>query len=390
MQTRSVSPGQQTTPKYTLLCAAVFGAMMALGAYQIAAATFNPEGLEFPRSVKDFREGALTQTLEKQLDHKMPIRHTFIAVANSVRYQLFGGGGEQVRVGKQDWLFLTDELRFEGDDGKTKGADPSANLKVRLDLIAEASQRLKAQGVHLVLALVPDKARMYSEQLKSGVYPAYNQARYADALTGLQARKVVTVNLLEPFVKEAKAQSDTKDAHLYYRTDTHWNQRGAKLAAREIGAVVASLKLEIERSDFLSKPSAVLQERSGDLIRLMGLESVPNALRPMPDQEAPEVTVPKQALANQGLFGDSAVPVVLSGTSYSMRGNFHGYLQEFLAAKVLNTAKDGGGFLQAMTAYLSDDAFKAAKPKVLIWEVPERMLRSPITDEAQWLKKVAL
>jgi alginate O-acetyltransferase complex protein AlgJ len=388
MRIRSLSSDPQVTPKHTLLCAAVFGAMMAFGAYQIAAATFSSEGLEFPRSVKDFREGTLTQTLEKQLDHKMPIRHTFIAVANSVRYQLFGGGGEQVRVGKKDWLFLTDELRFEGDDGKTKGADPSANLKVRLDLIAEASQRLKAQGVHLVLALVPDKARMYSEQLKSQVYPSYNQSRYVDALNGLRTRKVLTVNLLEPLEKEAKEKA--KDGHLYYRTDTHWNQRGARIAAREISAVVANLKLDLERSEFFSKPSTALQERPGDLIRLMGLEHVPNALRPLPDQEAAEVTVPKQALANQGLFGDSAVPVVLSGTSYSMRGNFHGYLQEFLAAKVLNTAKDGGGFLQAMTAYLSDDAFKAARPKVLIWEVPERMLRSPITDETQWLKKVAL
>lgn len=134
-----------------------------------------------------------------------------------------------------------------------------------------------------------------------------------------------------------------------------------------------------------------MQERPGDLIRLMGLEQVPNALRPKPDQEAPDLTIEKGAgKAQQGLFGDSAVPVVLTGTSYSMRGNFQGYLQEFLAAKVLNTAKDGGGFLQAITAYLKDDAFKAAKPKVLIWEVPERMLRSPLEDEATWVAKSGL
>jgi alginate O-acetyltransferase complex protein AlgJ len=54
---------------------------------------------------------------------------------------------------------------------------------------------------------------------------------------------------------------------------------------------------------------------------------------------------------------------------------------------VLNTAKDGGGFLQAITAYLKDDSFKTSKPKVLIWEIPERMLQSPISDEKGWLDR---
>jgi alginate O-acetyltransferase complex protein AlgJ len=371
-----------------LLCAAVFTAIMVMGSYQIWGAATNPDGLDMPRDWKSFREGISTQALEKQLDQKMPMRQTLIALANSTRYKLFGGGAEQVRVGKNDWLFLTDELRFEGDDGKTRNA---ANLKARLDLIASIAKRLESQSVHLVLALVPDKARLYPDQLQAGVYPLYNQSRYADILQGLEARKVRTVNLWAPFAQAAGAG---KDGELYYRTDTHWNQKGARIAAQEIGAVVnqvvGAMKLDIERTEFASKPSSAQQERPGDLIRLMGLEHVPDAFRPKPDREALEVTTPKSVQqAAQGLFGDSAVPVALTGTSYSMRGNFHGYLQESLAAKVLNTAKDGGGFLQAMTAYLKDDSFKAAKPKVLIWEVPERMLRSPLEGEAIWLEKNA-
>ena len=91
-----------------------------------------------------------------------------------------------------------------------------------------------------------------------------------------------------------------------------------------------------------------------------------------------------------GLFGDAAVSVTLTGTSYSLRGNFHGFLQQALSAKVLNAAKDGGGLLQATTAYLTDDAFKSAKPKILVWEVPERFLYSPLDDEPKWLKTVGL
>ncbi len=376
------------TSKHTRLCAAFFSATMAFGAYQILGASLHPDGLEYPREVKDFREGLSTQALEKQLDQKMSVRQTFIAVANTIRYQLFGAGGEQVRVGKNDWLFLSDELRYEGEDGKLKNANPGLALKMRVDLIAETSKRLEGQGVRLLLALVPDKARLYSEQLQGGTYPAYNQSRYLDALKALNERQVVTVNLLTPFAEVAKS---SKTSTLYYRTDTHWNQQGAKLAAQAISERVAALKLDIARTEFSTQAGAPVQERPGDLIRLMGLEPVPNALRPRPDQEAPEVTREKSAeKAQQGLFGDSAVPVVLTGTSYSMRGNFHGYLQEYLSAKVLNTAKDGGGFLQAITTYLKDEAFKAAKPKVLIWEVPERMMRSPLEGEGSWLEKSGL
>jgi alginate O-acetyltransferase complex protein AlgJ len=154
---------------------------------------------------------------------------------------------------------------------------------------------------------------------------------------------------------------------------------------------VNKLKLDLKPTLFSTQAKATEESRSGDLIRLMGLEFVPNALRPKLDRETPEITIEKPAAATEtpstGLFDDAGVPVVLAGTSYSLRANFHGRLQEYLQAKVLNTAKDGGGFLQSMTAYLKDDAFKSSKPKVLIWEIPERMLQSPLGEEVGWLDK---
>jgi alginate O-acetyltransferase complex protein AlgJ len=122
----------------------------------------------------------------------------------------------------------------------------------------------------------------------------------------------------------------------------------------------------------------------------MGLAETPKALRPRPDIETPVVTLQSSADSSAGLFGEMVVPIALTGTSYSLRGNFHGYLQQELSAKVLNTAKDGGGLLQAGTSYLTDNAFQSSKPKVLVWEVPERFLYSKLSDEATWLKKVGL
>jgi alginate O-acetyltransferase complex protein AlgJ len=363
------------TPKHTLVCAALMCCTMTFGVYQIVTAAMNPDGLEFPRSTLDFREGRATLAIEKQLDLKLPARETLIAFANTLRYQLFSGVADQVRTGKDGWLFLTEEIKY---------SPPTAAFTTRMDLIAEVAKRLDAQGVKLVVALVPDKARVYSKELRGGVYPTYNAARYAQALGALEKSKVAVVDLFTPFAKAVATNGE-----IYYRTDTHWNQAGAKIAASEIAKAVSLLKIDIEKTSFVSKSKSGLEERSGDLIRLMGLAQVPSSLRPVLDREAPDETIEQSATAGkapQGLFGDSGVPIVLTGTSYSLRGNFHGYLQESLAAKVLNTAKDGGGFLQGLSAYLADDAFKTTKPKVLIWEVPERMLNLPLEAEAGWMK----
>jgi len=350
--------------------------VMALGALQIIAATQTPGGLDFPRSWTDFREGRTTGTLERQLDQKLPARTTLIAVANSARYMLTGSGGDQVRNGKDGWLFLTDELRFE--------ADGNANLNARAELLKTASQSLARQGIHLIVALVPDKARLYSSRLANRTYPAYLDSRYTDALLALRQRSVAVIDLLQPLASGARS------SNMYYRTDTHWNQSGARVAAEAIARSVRQLRLDIDQTKFDTAHVGLQAERAGDLIRLMGLDGMPNFLRPLPDSESPLVTRQTSVDAADGLFGDTAMPVVLTGTSYSLRGNFHGFLQQALSAKVLNAAKDGGGFLQSTTAYLHDEAFATAKPKVLIWELPERFLLSPLTDEAGWLDKSGL
>jgi alginate O-acetyltransferase complex protein AlgJ len=349
---------------------------MAAGAWQIFAASTDARGLEFPRTWTDFREGRSTGALEKQLDQKLPARPALITTANSVRYLLTGSGGEQVRVGKDGWLFLVEELRF----------DPNghAHLAARALLLGAAARALDRQGVKLVVALVPDKARVHAGKLASGHYPDYNSARYSNSLSAFQSQGVTVVDLLKPLAQAAASQE------VYYRTDTHWNQNGAQVAATAIASAVEPLHLELEGTSFTSTPSGAQTERPGDLIRLMGLDGAPRALAPRADLEAPITTRQASADAPSGLFGDSSVPVVLTGTSYSLRANFAGFLQQALAAKVLNAAKDGGGFLLATTQYLKDDAFRSAKPKLLLWELPERFLYSPLVEEPQWLKNVGL
>ncbi len=352
--------------------AAILICVMAFGLWQFVASVSQWADLSFPKSWIDFREGRTTGTLEKQLEQKMPQREQLIAGANSARYLLLNGANDQVRIGKDGWLFLTEELQYD--------VMAESNMARRLELLGQTSRALQANGVHLLVAMVPDKARVYARYLPSGEYPRYNAQRYQSALKGLQTQGVDVVDLMSSLMAAAQSQA------VYYRSDTHWNQAGARVAAQAVAAHLRLGRIQLPESAFAVTQEALPVERAGDLIRLMGLEKMPNRLRPQPDQEAPQAFTTISKDEPVSLFGGSTVAVVLTGTSYSLRGNFHGHLQYELSSKVLNAAKDGGGFLQATGDYLKDEAFKTEPAQLMVWELPERFLTLPLTQEAGWLK----
>lgn len=363
--TQSPAPTPLVRSPYAMLCALTFAAVVLAGCLQMVSGALGSEGFTYSHQLLDFREGRTTGAIEKQLEQSMPARPQWIGFANTLRYTLTRGAGEQVRLGRGDWLFLTDELRYEPLGER--------NLQAHADLLADAAHQLDKDGVRLLVALVPDKARIYQNQLASGHYPNYQASRYQDMLAALRLRQVAVVDLLTPLQQAAAS------VPVYYQSDTHWNQQGADVAARAIAQAIKQKGIELEATAFTTTTAPTPTERPGDLIRLMGVDKAPALLRPRSDHEAVAITKPTSEEASAALFGDAEVPVALTGTSYSLRGNFHGYLQQALSAKVLNTAQDGGGFLTAAEAYFKDDAFRAAKPKVLIWEVPERFLSTPLS-----------
>lgn len=357
------------------LAAVLFIGVMLTGAWQFIRSAQQIDWSELPLAWTDIRQGKTTGTVEKQLDENLPGRAMLIAAANSLRYLLLRGGGEQVHVGREGWLFLTEELRFH--------ADAEAKMAVRVDLLAAAASALGQMNVKLVIALVPDKARVYPQYLASGKMPDYTRARYQAAINALQSRDVHVVDLLGALRLAAE------NGDVYYRSDTHWNQAGAQVAAKAVAAKVVQLDGTLGTSEFVTEVSTTRTQRPGDLLKLMGLDHAADFLRPPVDAE-PVVTTRQTAALSTDLFGDEAVPVVLTGTSYSLRGNFHGFLQQALASEVLNTAKDGGGLLGAATSYLKDAAFRSSKPRVLVWEIPERLLAAELKDEANWLLETGL
>jgi alginate O-acetyltransferase complex protein AlgJ len=358
------------------LAAIAFIFVLVFGAGQYKSAVRTLSGLDFPRTSLDFWEGRTTAQLERQLDLKMPLRGQIIGYANAMRFASTSGAGDQVRAGRDGWLFLTEELRFDGEG-------PS-NLLSRVELLRQTNQALGHIGAKLIVVLVPDKSRVYSTYLQSGRYPSFNETRYQKSIAAFQSNGITAVDILTPLMA-AKVHNT-----VYYKTDTHWNQVGAHIAAEAVAETAKKYAKALDRTEFTSINGVKSAPRTGDLVRLMGLEDLPDFLRPQPDVEVPVTTHQTSADGASSLFGESTVSVTLIGTSYSLRGNFHGFLQQALSAKILNIAKDGGGFLQSATQYFTDESFHQTKPKLVIWEIPERFLYAKLEGERAWLEKVRI
>lgn len=353
-------------PLEVWLAGALMILLMAFGLWQVAYALRDPALADVPSTMAHIRSGVASDKFSKHLDTHLPARHALIATANAGRYTIFQGTGDDVRLGRDEWLFSVEEIKFE--------AQSEAWMGQRLDTVARVSKWLEQRGILLVVALLPDKARVHASQLASATYPVWYANRYGVALQKLRASGVKTVDVQSVLMPEATGRP------LFYRTDSHWNQDGANLVAQAVARRVRELAPNLPEVRFKTALAATDQTRMGDLLRLIGLSDVPDWFRPNPDVERVQTTMMAEEKAQGGLLDDVSVPVVLVGTSYSRRANFHGALQQHLSAEVLNMSKDGGGFATAMNGYLKGEEFKNSPPQVLVWEIPERVLSQPLVE----------
>lgn len=350
---------------------ALFVLLLVLGAWQGIAALASSSAQRRLVSVLNptaFLAGRTAATINFIEAHYLPADHLLRAAGGVIRWKLFGSGGPLVSVGCDDWLYLTEE-------GQTyRGARD--NLTARADVTAQVASALKRRGIELVVAVVPDKARIESAYRCNAPRSAQAVDRLGIFEGLLSARNVPAVDLGDAFRKA------DKNGPVYYRTDTHWNQSGAALAAKIVAAAVRT-RLDAGYA-YRTERAVKASDRPGDLLKLMSLDLVPNTwlgikLRPPPDREFPEHTIqiahPPES--NDLLAATPGDQVVLIGSSYSKNANFDGRLQEMLRAPVDNVAEVGGGFAGAASTYFRGATFADAPPRLVIWEMPERVLSKP-------------
>jgi alginate O-acetyltransferase complex protein AlgJ len=324
------------------------------------------------RELKDPQKilsGESTKRFTKLLNAHFALGTTFNQIERGLQWNFTGDYGPSVRSGCPDWLYLADELEVHAD--RAKSAQFRAELATRLNA------DLAARGIKLLMVVVPDKTRIESAHL-CGLHrsPLFAQ-RVTNWQASLKGRGIATLDLTATLVNTPGER--------YYRSDTHWNETGAYSSAKTVATTLAGLGWAAASPSGEVALNPVRIARSGDLIHLAGLDGLPAFLRP-PVELAQVTVVSPVEVVSDDLFGDSGTPgVALIGTSYSRNSNFVPFLAHRLGEPVANLAKDGGDFAGAATAYFSGATYRDTPPKLVIWEIPERVIEMPVKDiERKW------
>ena len=336
------------------------GAFMALFlALGGLMALLNPATFEPPRN-ESILNGDWAAAYQTAFEKSLALRAPAVNVWGVLEYTLFREGRPGVLVGEGGWLFTVEEFQTYPDG--------DAATEQNLGTILSVRDRLAAEGVSLVVVVLPAKASVYEEALGRYTLPDEARARYENLRGELLEHGIVAPDVLEALL-EAKTT-----APVFLRTDTHWTPFGARvvaeLVAREVRAKVPFEGLG--ETEFETQVSGS-EPYSGDLSAFLPLGGL-KRLGPRADGLERFRTVP--LAAGNSLFGEVRVPVALVGSSYSAnpRWNFGGALQNALQADVLNAAEEGQGPFAPMAEYLESDAFRNARPEIVIWEIPARYL----------------
>jgi alginate O-acetyltransferase complex protein AlgJ len=363
--------GPQMLPGIALLAILAIGLACSLYALLFKTSELPAETVSWSR----LADGDTTAAVSHFLQKANPLENPLVTFDRVSSYLVTGDLGARVQRGCDNWLFLTDELAL--DSGRL------ANLTRRLTIVRSVAAYLQSRRIALVVVLVPDKSRVQAAQLCGIDRPTLLANRLADFEAQLRQAGIAVVDVLQAM--------NAVGGELYYRTDTHWNERGAKAAADAIAAALRQAGLAPTQKAEFKISTDPMQERVGDLIRLAGLDRVAWPFRPHGDEEA--ATVIKQSAAESvGILDETPPPeLAVIGTSFSRRANFVPFLALALTAPVDNRALDGGGVVNAAIDYFAKPDFINSPPRAIVWEIPERMLEkgAPDSDDA-WAKSLGV
>ena len=296
-------------------------------------------------------------------------------------------------AGKNEWLFYTVEF--------TDAADQSAT-DTSIDLIRRFNKVLARNGIEMAFTMVPLKARIYAEHLPDGVKnDPYIKGNYDRMMQSLREGQVSVIDLNGPFLSSPQRNSDTP---LFFRLDTHWSPAGAMLAAETIRAgidanpvLTKTLGAIPEEKFVMTKSSRRANSPTRDLVA-----KLPEGAPIFAAEQVLPFQVSREQKTSGSLLGDdTAAAITLMGSSYSAQWyRLPDALRYTLQRDILAISVEAiQGSWVGMESYLRDDSFQTKKPKLLIWEMPERDTSKPPdfkfreeryqSDNTEWLLRVA-
>ena len=133
----------------------------------------------------------------------------------------------QTIVGKDGFLFLGNQYAAIVD--KTQGLYPykQEDIDLWVDKLKAVQEWYRIKGIQFIFVIAPNKSSVYPEKLPALI--VYKEGEtITDDIVRTSRKKNITLLDLRQVLNKSKG-----DEELYFRTDTHWNNKGASIGFKE-------------------------------------------------------------------------------------------------------------------------------------------------------------
>lgn len=276
--------------------------------------------------------------------------------------------------GQDGFLFYRNSLEYVagGDlEQQRKGKNP-------LPIIVEFKRELDRLGVDFLFVPVPTKVEIYPEKLgASELDQQIVNPYFRKLLLSLSREGVEVVDLLPLFLEAKSGKAAGDEQLLFQRQDTHWTDRGLRLAAEKLSARIKKYPWYAA----LARQGQTFGERETKFTRFGDLQSrLPEAEQ---KKYTPETLIAHQVLAakQQPYDDDPDSPIVLLSDSfggvYELTDAEHAGVSAHIARGVsypLDLVMSYGGGPNVRQKLMRRGTDSLATKKLVIWLMTARDL----------------
>jgi hypothetical protein len=323
----------------------------------------------------------LTQNIDDYYADHFAFRSYLVSGYHQLNQVLLAQSGNQkVISGQSGWLFFADAL----PDFLAVPTLSSVQLRRLATILSIQQNYLAEQGVVFQFTIAPNKSSIYGDFMPDRFAPVQPLNNMGKWLASPYSATVNTIDLLNPL---RQAASDSTDP-LYHRTDSHWNNLGARVGFQTIMASIAKQFPGFVYDDYRQTPYSVRTDWQGDLAVMLfpaGVQSdmqqyfdtpqTYRTLKPMRSLEDLLIQTSRIQISSPAL-GDSKKTGTRSLKLLMFRDSFANALIPFLA----NSFTSATFSREIPYNYTNIDR---DKPDVVVLEIVERnlgqlLLRAPI------------
>jgi len=306
-------------------------------------------------------------------DH-FPFRNELRLMGTYIKYNIFNitPKPDVVQIGEEGWLFLSTDDTRQIYQGIVLYSEEE--LKTITKNLEKVEQKLASKGIHFYFMVPPLKHQIYSEYLPEGYEKINSYTKRFQLMEYMKNNS--SINIIDPYntLKQRKTDFD-----LYYKTDTHWNRKGAFLAYQlmvdSLSKAFPSIGVPHEFSDF-----EITQDYNykGDLVTLIDLQNT--------FQRTSYHMSPKYESTTDGIrigapmLGELSFQYYNSSTADTtkprlllVRDSFSEYLHPVLSEHFSYTAL-------SWSMKLDTNRINSEKPDVVVFEMMERFIDNLLVE----------